>query len=136
MNPAVLRRTLEHIADLLGSLGDHVEDLAAVAHDAHDRGGLLDAHGAVRAAVAETVRAAEIVRTVCELPHATGPGLWTCVVRCAVCGAELRRATHVPTVARPAMERSAPYIAFCAVREHNTRTGPTLRFDWIEEGSL
>ena len=61
--------------------------------------------------------------------------LWTYIVRCKTCGAECNRAEHVPERARNRVEMSAPMIAFCPVRGHNSLSDLNYHYDaeWVPE---
>lgn len=61
--------------------------------------------------------------------------LFTCIVTCKVCGAELNRATGVPDDDRTQIIISAPLMAICKVRDHNTFSDCNIgaKLDWFEE---
>ena len=61
--------------------------------------------------------------------------LWTCIARCQVCGKELNKATHVPENERAHVTISAPLVAICDVREHNTLSDCNIgvRLEWVAE---
>jgi hypothetical protein len=61
--------------------------------------------------------------------------LWTCVARCQVCKKELNRATHVPEREKGRVCISAPMVAICEVKEHNTLSDCNIGvvLEWIEE---
>lgn len=62
---------------------------------------------------------------------------FTGIARCSTCGKELNRAEGVPDVKRVMVEMTAPLMAICDVREHNTFSDLNLRVqvEWIEEGA-
>lgn len=61
--------------------------------------------------------------------------LWTAVAKCSTCKKELNRAEHVPESQKTKVIISAPLMAVCDVRDHNTTSDLNLRVDleWIEE---
>jgi len=61
--------------------------------------------------------------------------LWTCIATCRICGAELNRAEHIPTEAKGMVVISAPLVAKCKIRGHNTLSDCNIGVDlkWVEE---
>lgn len=64
-----------------------------------------------------------------------GGTLWTCVARCQVCGKELNRAVGVPEDEKTKVIVSAPLVAICGERHHNTLSDCNIGVDleWIEQ---
>lgn len=62
--------------------------------------------------------------------------LWTAIARCKVCKKELNRAESVPENRKAEVEISAPLMAICDERDHNTFSDCNIGVDleWIKEG--
>ena len=61
--------------------------------------------------------------------------LWTAIAKCKVCKRELNRATGVPESSKMQIILSAPLVAICEVRDHNTFSdcNPGVELEWMEE---
>jgi hypothetical protein len=64
--------------------------------------------------------------------------LWTCIARCSTCDKELNRAEHVPENKKSQVSLTAPVMAVCDIKEHNTFSDLNLRvkLEWVEENSV
>lgn len=64
--------------------------------------------------------------------------LWTAIVTCRTCKAELNRATGVPEAEKARIAISAPLLCLCEVLAHNTGSDFNLNFDleWRDEPLL
>lgn len=61
--------------------------------------------------------------------------LYTCRATCQVCGALLNEANHVPESQCVLVTMSAPLVAICEVKDHNTLSDCNIgvNLEWIEE---
>ena len=61
--------------------------------------------------------------------------LWTCIARCQVCKKELNRALHVPEYKKVQVTISAPLVAICDCKNHNTISDCNIGVDleWVKE---
>lgn len=61
--------------------------------------------------------------------------LWTCIARCSTCDKILNTAEHVPEDSKSMVTVTAPVMALCDVREHNSMSDLNLRvkLEWKEE---
>jgi len=62
--------------------------------------------------------------------------LFTAIATCKICGLELNRATHVPEGRELQIITSAPLVAICPVRGHNSFSDCNIgaKLEWFEEG--
>lgn len=61
--------------------------------------------------------------------------IYTCTARCSTCKKELNRAENVPEAQKAKVTISAPLMAVCDVKSHNTFSDLNLRVDleWLEQ---
>lgn len=61
--------------------------------------------------------------------------LWTCIATCQVCGREVNRAVHVPAAEKSTVELSAPLVALCPEKHHNSLSDVNfgVRLEWVPE---
>ncbi len=66
---------------------------------------------------------------------APAPKTFTCIARCGTCKAELNRATGVPEADKGQVTLSAPLMAICKQRSHNSLSDVNwnVKLEWIEE---
>lgn len=67
--------------------------------------------------------------------ESAGSALWTCIARCKICHKELNRAEHVPEHDKTRVIISAPLMAICDERNHNTLSDCNIgvELEWIME---
>lgn len=61
--------------------------------------------------------------------------IYTAIARCSTCKKELNRAENVPENKRGHIEMTAPLMAVCDVKEHNTFSDLNLsvEIEWLEQ---
>ena len=61
--------------------------------------------------------------------------IYTCIARCSTCKKELNRAENVPEDQKSKVIISAPLIAVCDDKSHNTMSDLNLRIEleWLEQ---
>lgn len=64
--------------------------------------------------------------------------IYTAIARCCVCSKELNRAENVPENKRYQVDISAPIMAICPVKSHNTFSDLNLKVhvEWLEQDGI
>jgi hypothetical protein len=63
---------------------------------------------------------------------------FTCIAKCGTCGSVMNTAHGVPEEDKGQVTMSAPMVAFCEVRSHNSLSDVNwnLKLEWVEETTV